>query len=194
MPSKTRIATRSFGFVTMLAAGLTVLPISPLAALTGEDTARAQTFDPPTQVEFETTFAALPPVATEVAVPDHAVELDSFEPPVEAEAVPAKRSLGSGVASYYGRKFHGRRTANGERFDMHGLTAAHKTLPFGTRVLVTNPFERQDRDRAHQRSRAVHPGPLDRPQPRRGRAHRPRRARARPGGAFPPLIPLIRPC
>ncbi|WP_249171893.1 septal ring lytic transglycosylase RlpA family protein [Erythrobacter sp. JK5] len=49
------------------------------------------------------------------------------------------RSLGSGVASFYGRKFHGRRTANGERFDMSALTAAHRTLPFGTLVRVTNP-------------------------------------------------------
>lgn len=43
-----------------------------------------------------------------------------------------------GVASWYGRAFHGRRTANGERFDMHALTAAHPTLPLSTRVRVTN--------------------------------------------------------
>ncbi len=43
----------------------------------------------------------------------------------------------TGIASYYGRKFHGRRTANGERFDMHAMTAAHPSLPFGTRVRVT---------------------------------------------------------
>ena len=41
--------------------------------------------------------------------------------------------------SYYGKRFHGRRTANGERFDMNALTAAHKKLPFGTRVRVINP-------------------------------------------------------
>lgn len=43
-----------------------------------------------------------------------------------------------GIASYYGRGFHGRRTASGEVFDMYGLTAAHRTLPFGTRIRVTN--------------------------------------------------------
>ena len=43
-----------------------------------------------------------------------------------------------GVASYYGHPHHGRRTASGERFDMHEMTAAHRTLPFGTRVRVTN--------------------------------------------------------
>ncbi|HMB11997.1 septal ring lytic transglycosylase RlpA family protein [Saliniramus sp.] len=44
----------------------------------------------------------------------------------------------SGPASWYGGKFHGRTTANGERFDMNQLTAAHRSLPFGTRVRVTN--------------------------------------------------------
>ncbi len=44
-----------------------------------------------------------------------------------------------GVASYYGKEFHGRKTANGERFDMNAMTAAHRSLPFGTVVRVTNP-------------------------------------------------------
>jgi rare lipoprotein A len=43
-----------------------------------------------------------------------------------------------GVASWYGAAFHGRRTANGERYDMHALTAAHPTLPLSTVVVVTN--------------------------------------------------------
>ncbi|MGA7979549.1 MAG: septal ring lytic transglycosylase RlpA family protein [Chromatiaceae bacterium] len=43
-----------------------------------------------------------------------------------------------GTASYYGAKFQGRRTASGERFNQEALTAAHKTLPFGTKVRVTN--------------------------------------------------------
>ena len=43
-----------------------------------------------------------------------------------------------GLASWYGPKFHGRTTANGERYNMMDLTAAHKTLPFGTFVHVTN--------------------------------------------------------
>ncbi len=44
----------------------------------------------------------------------------------------------SGVASWYGGYFHGRTTANGEKYDQWAMTAAHKTLPFGTRVKVTN--------------------------------------------------------
>lgn len=44
----------------------------------------------------------------------------------------------SGIASYYGNEFQSRKTANGERFDQRKLTAAHRTMPFGTRVKVTN--------------------------------------------------------
>jgi rare lipoprotein A len=44
----------------------------------------------------------------------------------------------TGVASWYGERHHGRRTANGESYDMQALTAAHPTLPFGTIVAVTN--------------------------------------------------------
>ena len=43
------------------------------------------------------------------------------------------------TASWYGQEFSGRRTASGSRFDPRGLTAAHKTLPLGTRIRVTNP-------------------------------------------------------
>jgi rare lipoprotein A len=54
--------------------------------------------------------------------------------------LPAEKPVYStvGVASWYGRDAHGRRTASGERFDMAAPTAAHPTLAFGTRVLVTN--------------------------------------------------------
>jgi len=43
-----------------------------------------------------------------------------------------------GMASWYGGKFHGRKTANGEIYNMHGLTAAHRSLPFGTYLKVTH--------------------------------------------------------
>jgi rare lipoprotein A (peptidoglycan hydrolase) len=43
-----------------------------------------------------------------------------------------------GVASWYGYPHHGRTTASGRRFDMYELTAAHRTLPLGTRLRVTN--------------------------------------------------------
>jgi rare lipoprotein A len=44
----------------------------------------------------------------------------------------------SGVASWYGRQFHGRKTASGETFDMNGLTAAHRSLPLNCYIRVTN--------------------------------------------------------
>ena len=43
-----------------------------------------------------------------------------------------------GIASWYGQKFHGNLTANGEIYDMHGISAAHKTLPLNSIVRVTN--------------------------------------------------------
>ena len=45
-------------------------------------------------------------------------------------------SAGTMLASWYGPYFHGRLTANGETYNMHGITAAHKTLPFGTKLRV----------------------------------------------------------
>ena len=49
----------------------------------------------------------------------------------------------AGNTSYYGKKFHGKRTASGSIFNMNSLTAAHKTLPFGTKVKVTNKKTKQ---------------------------------------------------
>ena len=53
---------------------------------------------------------------------------------------PSTRALASvvGLASYYGKRFHGRTTASGVRFDMHKPVAAHPSYPFGTRLRVTN--------------------------------------------------------
>ena len=42
------------------------------------------------------------------------------------------------MASWYGGKFHGRKTASGEKFNKNKLTAAHRNLPFGTKIKVTN--------------------------------------------------------
>ncbi|NJN87481.1 MAG: septal ring lytic transglycosylase RlpA family protein [Leptolyngbyaceae cyanobacterium SL_7_1] len=50
-----------------------------------------------------------------------------------------RRALISGLASWYGPGFNGRRSASGEIFNQNAMTAAHRTLPFGTRVRVTNP-------------------------------------------------------
>jgi rare lipoprotein A len=59
-----------------------------------------------------------------------------------AEPITAGPNVGDfeqqGSASWYGRGFHGRKTASGERYDMHALTAAHRTLPLASFVRVTN--------------------------------------------------------
>ena len=69
--------------------------------------------------------ALAPPAATDVAAASVQEEI-------------AGTPLGSGVASFYGRAFAGRPTASGERFDPQQHTAAHRTLPFGSKVRVTN--------------------------------------------------------
>jgi len=56
----------------------------------------------------------------------------------ENEETSSEKFYQKGVASWYGREFHGKTTASGERFDMNDLTAAHKTLPFGSIVDVKN--------------------------------------------------------
>ncbi|WP_319783733.1 septal ring lytic transglycosylase RlpA family protein [Oceanisphaera sp. IT1-181] len=56
-------------------------------------------------------------------------------PPVSG---PVVVSAQQGKASYYGTRHHGRKTASGERFNKNALTAAHRTLPFGSLVRVTN--------------------------------------------------------
>lgn len=67
----------------------------------------------------------------EVQAPDHwKMEAPVVQQPLEV--------IARGKASWYGPRFHGKRTASGERFDMNELTAAHPTLPFGTLVRVRN--------------------------------------------------------
>lgn len=58
--------------------------------------------------------------------------------PAQPKTPASPQTLQLGWASWYGPRFHGRRTANGERFNKFHLTAAHRTLPFNTRVRVTN--------------------------------------------------------
>jgi len=80
-------------------------------------------------------------VNTATAIPDApnsilpATALADVAKPAEQQVQP----IGGGMASYYGRQFAGARTASGQRFDPDGLTAAHRTLPFGTQLRVTNP-------------------------------------------------------
>lgn len=68
--------------------------------------------------------------AAEVTVDDTAVTIERSFPMTDVT---------DGLASWYGRQFHGRRTASGRKFDMHAYTAAHRSLPFGSLLRVVNP-------------------------------------------------------
>ena len=67
-------------------------------------------------------------------------ESETLPTPTEEPAKPSEERVQAetGLAAYYHAAFQGRRTANGESFDHNALTAAHKTLPFGTLVRVIN--------------------------------------------------------
>ena len=60
------------------------------------------------------------------------------EPPAPRSSSARPEAAEVGLASWYGRGDHGNRTASGEPFDMEAFTAAHRSLPFGTRVRVTH--------------------------------------------------------
>ncbi len=88
---------------------------------------------------FDASFTGFRQLPAEPVPGNGAVDLATIEhtqPPTDDSL--SGRDLGAGMASYYGRQFDGRRTASGERFDMSELTAAHRTLPFGSKVRVTN--------------------------------------------------------
>jgi len=87
---------------------------------------------------------APPPVPTSLSSapssssPAPAANIASREVHREADVVPREVYRETGTASWYGRELHGRKTASGEIFDMNGISAAHRTLPLGTTIRVTN--------------------------------------------------------
>ncbi len=97
-----------------------VLCAAPLAAQLLPSVPEVTPTVPETEVQ-----PAAPPEPTPEPIP---------EPVPEPRQQP--QAFQSGMASWYGPGFHGRKTANGERFDQNALTAAHRTLAFGTRLRV----------------------------------------------------------
>ena len=89
-------------------------------------------------VQAQTQPAAAPAAVAPAAV----VAAPAAAPAVAAAAVvtssASKGDVSEGKLAYYGRKFNGRKTASGERFNAGAMTMASNTLPFGTRVKVTN--------------------------------------------------------
>ena len=154
-------AVRGSALRCWLAAGLLVMLAgctTPPAPPAPPDPAPALSSSEPSPMASPST-----PAAAALAAPPHKSRLADFiarrfrkqveAPPPAAEAqapavpeVPvdekyrltgeAARELERGHASWYGAQFHGRRTASGENYDKYALTAAHKTLPFGTIVRV----------------------------------------------------------
>lgn len=80
------------------------------------------------------------PAPTPVTTPAEPASAAAPAPVVVPDAPPSAverlKEIQRGVASWYGQRFHGRKTASGEVYDMEALTAAHPTLPFGTVVRV----------------------------------------------------------
>ena len=118
---------RSFPFATvatgLFATGLALFPVL------ARDVASTDFYDP---------FEPLAPEPVQAVAPKAPVVV---QPPVVAPPKPAKTlvvSTSTGEASWYGPGFFGNRTANGEVFRPGTMTAAHRTLPFGTKVKVTN--------------------------------------------------------
>lgn len=111
---------------------LTLLLAAVLGVLAGCGTApRAPAAGPMTRAATGAGESADAPAA---AAPWDGPEasVNGPNPPASADL----KELERGQASWYGARFHGRRTASGERYDQYALTAAHKTLPFGTLVRV----------------------------------------------------------
>jgi rare lipoprotein A len=112
-----------------------------LTACGGKKPARADTPPPPPIVESSTE-----PSSQRLPVPDRPVEEGKPEKPRrkssrESESVTVATEAGwteTGMASWYGAPYHNRRASNGEIYNMRAMTAAHRTLPLGSIVRVTN--------------------------------------------------------
>lgn len=85
---------------------------------------------------FQTDIAS--PIARQALVPVAPVRVAALAAPAPVEVEDEVETIGAGNASWYGARFAGRPTASGERFNPGGYTAAHRTLPFGSKVKVTS--------------------------------------------------------
>lgn len=127
-----------------------VAALAGLALLTACTTAPTAPQATRTEAARPRPAAASPPAAPSARAPDAPTDevpgllTELPRPTLLNGEVP--REFQRGTASWYGPRFNGRRTASGERFDMHELTAAHRTLPFGTLVRVHSLVNGRDVD------------------------------------------------
>ena len=112
-------------------AGCATRAPSPSPARPGSDGPEERT--PPNLMKVPDALPRLEPIREAGPNKPYDVMGERYEP-LRADAEYRE----SGLASWYGGKFHGRKTASGERFNRNGLTAAHRTLPMGSRVRVVH--------------------------------------------------------
>ena len=86
------------------------------------------------QPQMYTIPGEIPPIATIPSSP----ETEEAPPPAKVPEPRQPTVVETGLASWYGPRFHGKRTASGEVFNQENFTAAHRTLPWGSKVKVTN--------------------------------------------------------
>lgn len=110
--------------ISLLVASLAGCVPHPVYVPTGEVAAR-----PPSAPRRPSPAQRRPPQVVTPSVNAH---------PVDPGTISRAKAYQVGVSSYYGKKFHGRLTANGEVFNMYKLTAAHRVLPLGTVIKVTH--------------------------------------------------------
>lgn len=121
-------------FVALFLATTALTACAQLLGIQPDPATSAQPAEPPAQFIVQTA-SLLPAAAITYDRPAFPHPRPKAQVPLRSLS-PAYRSIG--VASWYGPGFHGRLTASGEVYDMNAMTAAHRTLPFGTEVLVTN--------------------------------------------------------
>lgn len=122
--ARKRTLSQKLGHWTTLAISV-ALPSSGIALLS---------FATPAAASDPVAFRSAAPLIAAVA-PVAAIEASHIS---DLTPEPAYETIASGTASYYGRELAGNRTASGERFNPAHLTAAHRTLPLGSKVRVTN--------------------------------------------------------
>ncbi len=122
--------------------GMLAVVLASATAAHGADDGAVLASDAPAPVAVPLAEPAVLPAPAANVVPDLPPPFADVVLPAAPPHEPARVDvsshalLKSGMASWYGPGFHGRRTANGERYNMHELTAAHRYLPFGTLLQV----------------------------------------------------------
>jgi hypothetical protein len=146
MPPRPRLARLSWPAAGLPIAGLVaatlILPAAARAADAGLDLAADRlTLDAPGAATSQVLLALdrpTTPVAVQQVVPARSAGGPGFNPAdVDAASFSSGLIVQTGIASYYGAHWAGRRTASGSRYNPEAMTAASHTLPLGTRVLVT---------------------------------------------------------